>query len=90
MFIEIELFSRVQLIHIVENNLITKHIKKMLSKNFDTLIDENRLASVGLMYDLFLRVGPNGINDLREAFGNYIKVINLKEKKTFFYYFGVF
>ena len=46
----------------------------MLSKNFDTLIDENRLSSVRLMYDLFLRVGANSINDLREAFGNYIKV----------------
>ncbi|CAF4719756.1 unnamed protein product, partial [Rotaria magnacalcarata] len=45
----------------------------MLSKSFDTLIDENRLSSVAAMYDLFLRTGPLGINDLREAFGNYIK-----------------
>jgi cullin-4 len=45
----------------------------MLSKNFDTLIHENRLTSVGLMYDLFARIGPNGIAELREAFGNYIK-----------------
>jgi hypothetical protein len=58
----------------VENNLITKHIKQMLGKNFDTLIDENRLTYVRLMYDLFLRIGPSGIHDLREAFANYIKV----------------
>ncbi|CAF4254872.1 unnamed protein product [Rotaria sp. Silwood2] len=66
--------TKVQLIHIVENNLITNHIKQMLSKNFDALIDDNRFTSVALMYDLFLRIGPNGIQDLREAFGNYIKV----------------
>ena len=58
----------------MENNLITKHIKQMLGKNFETLIDENRLPYVGLMYDLFLRVGPSAITDLREAFSNYIKV----------------
>ncbi|CAF3396164.1 unnamed protein product [Rotaria sp. Silwood1] len=66
--------TKVQLIHIVENNLITNHIKQMLSKNFDTLIDENRFISVALMYDLFLRIGPDGIHDLRESFGNYIKI----------------
>ncbi len=46
----------------------------MLSKGFDTLIDENRYTSVSLMYDLFLRIGQTGITELREAFGNYIKV----------------
>ncbi|CAF3377203.1 unnamed protein product [Rotaria sp. Silwood1] len=66
--------TKVQLIHIVENNLITNHIKQMLSKNFDVLIDENRFISVALMYDLFLRIGPDGIHDLRESFGNYIKI----------------
>lgn len=53
----------------------------MLGKNFDELIDENRLTSVGLMYDLFLRIGPNAIQDLREAFGNYIKVTNFAEHR---------
>jgi cullin 4 len=57
----------------VENNLITIHIKDILSKGFDTLINENRFTSVALMYDLFLRIGQVGINELREAFGNYIK-----------------
>ncbi len=65
---------RVQLIHLVETNLITNHIKDILSKGFDTLINENRLTSIALMYDLFLRIGQVGINELREAFGNYIKV----------------
>ena len=46
----------------------------MLGKNFDALIDENQLTFVGLMYDLFLRVGSNAVQDLRETFGNYIKV----------------
>jgi len=67
-------FFRVQLIHIVENNLIKIHIKDILSKGFDALINENRLTSVALIYDLFLRIGQAGINELREAFGNYIKV----------------
>ncbi|CAF1045974.1 unnamed protein product [Adineta ricciae] len=66
--------TKLQLIHIVENNLITSHVKQMLSKNFDALISENRFASVALMYDLLARVGPGGINGLREAFGNYIKI----------------
>jgi hypothetical protein len=48
----------------------------MLSKGFDTLIHENRLTSVALLYALFLRIGQAGINELREAFGNYIKVEN--------------
>jgi hypothetical protein len=67
-------FSRVQLIHIVEKNLITIHIKDILAKGFDTLINENRFTSVALLYDLLLRIGQFGINELREAFGNYIKV----------------
>ncbi|CAF4042405.1 unnamed protein product [Adineta steineri] len=65
--------TKVQLIHLVENNLITSHIKEMLSKGFDTLINENRYASVALMYELFLRIGQIGIIEIREAFGNYIK-----------------
>ncbi|CAF2687316.1 unnamed protein product [Rotaria sp. Silwood2] len=65
--------TKVQLIHTVENNLITLHIKNILSKGFDTLVNENRYTSIALMYDLFLRIGPVGINDLREAFGNFIK-----------------
>jgi hypothetical protein len=62
----------------------------MLSKNFDDLIDENRFASIALMYDLFFRIGPKEINDLREAFGNYIKVTNNKRvflKRVFFFVF---
>ncbi len=58
----------------METNLITNHIKDILAKGFDTLINENRLTSVALIYDLFLRIGQVGINELREAFGNYIKV----------------
>ncbi|CAF1451196.1 unnamed protein product [Adineta steineri] len=65
--------TKLQLIHLVENNLITNHIKQMLSKNFDKLINENRFISVALLYDLFFRIGISVINDLREAFGNYIK-----------------
>ncbi|CAF1417985.1 unnamed protein product [Adineta ricciae] len=65
--------TKVQLIHLVETNLITLHIKEMLSKGFDTLIDENRYGSITLMYELLLRVGQTGMSELREAFGNYIK-----------------
>ncbi|UJR09956.1 hypothetical protein I4U23_014180 [Adineta vaga] len=65
--------TKVQLIHLVENNLITLHTKEMLSKGFDTLINENRYISVALMYDLLQRIGPTGNTELREAFGNYIK-----------------
>jgi len=65
--------TKIQLIHILETNLITKHVKPMLSKGFDNLIDENRLNSVSLMYELFVPLGSTAVNDLREAFGNYIK-----------------
>ena len=46
----------------------------MLAKGFEILINENRFSSVGLMFELFSRVGQVGIIELREAFGNYIKV----------------
>lgn len=38
------------------------------------------------MYNLFLRIGQTATNDLREAFGNYIKVTEkqMKHKITFF------
>lgn len=52
----------------------------MLSKGFDQLIDENRQVSVTLLYNLFLPLGSSAINDLREAFGNYIKVSDRIEK----------
>ena len=69
------IYFRVQLIHLVETNLITNHIKEILGKGFEILVNENRLSSVGLIYDLFSRIGQSGVNELREAFGNYIKVI---------------
>ena len=49
----------------------------MLAKGFEILINENRFSSVGLMFELFSRVGQVGIIELREAFGNYIKVKNI-------------
>lgn len=61
------------MIHLVESNLITNHIKDMLAKNFDQLITENRLESIRLMYNLFDRIGGNALTELREAFGVYIK-----------------
>ena len=64
------------MIHIVETNLITNHSKEILSKGFETLIHENRFTSVALMYNLFFRIGQAGITELREAFGNFIKVEN--------------
>ena len=79
---------RVPLIHLVQTNLIFNHIKGMLAKGFDVLIDENRLESVALMYDLFLRVGSSGINDLREAFSNYIKVRARRLAQCLIAFFG--
>ena len=81
------------MIYSVENNLITNHVKQMLLKNFDTLIDENCLNAITLMYNLFLRIGSIGITSLREAFSNYIKVIQIKKRKediSFFFLFPKF
>lgn len=71
---KLRLIFRVQLIHLVETNLLTNHIKEILAKGFEILINENRFSSVCLMYELFSHVGQVGISELREAFGNYIKV----------------
>jgi len=70
----ISLFSRVQLIHLVEMNLITNHIQDILSKGFENLMNENRFSSVTLLYQLFQRIGSTGVNEVRDAFSNYIKV----------------
>lgn len=69
-----DFYFRVQLIHLVETNLLTNHTKDILSKGFENLMNENRFSSVSLLYDLFQRIGQIGINEVRDAFANYIKV----------------
>lgn len=66
------IFCRQQLIYTIEKQLISEHITALLNKGLDSLVEENRLSDLTLMFNLFNRV-KNGIQELCLAFKNYIK-----------------
>lgn len=76
-----------QLIHTVEKELLTEHITNILQKGLDTLLEENRVSDLLLLYQLFSRV-RNGLADLCLALNQYIKkrgraiVIDPEKDKT--------
>ncbi|XP_058053997.1 cullin-4A [Anopheles bellator] len=61
-----------QLIVTVERQLINEHITGILQKGLDQLLEENRLADLTLLYQLFSRV-KNGTTELCSHFNAYIK-----------------
>jgi cullin 4 len=65
--------TRAPLISCLENNLIGEHIANILQKGFEFMLDENRLKDLKLLYQLLNRI-PNGVEQLRVAYSNYIKV----------------
>ena len=48
--------SKWQLIHTVENQLISEHLSSILTKGLDVLLEENRKDDLRLMYALLGRV----------------------------------
>lgn len=60
------------LIRIVETRLLSEHIGSILQKSFGSLLDDNRLQDLKLLYSLLSRL-KNGFIDLCSAFNAYIK-----------------
>eukprot|EP01119_Soliformovum_irregulare_P006728 TRINITY_DN1911_c0_g1_i2.p1 TRINITY_DN1911_c0_g1~~TRINITY_DN1911_c0_g1_i2.p1 ORF type:complete len:757 (-),score=235.37 TRINITY_DN1911_c0_g1_i2:308-2578(-) len=63
--------TRKSLIHLLERNLIENHVPAILAKGFDSLMAENKIEDLTLMFSLFNRV--NGLDFLKTAMSNYIK-----------------
>jgi cullin-4 len=69
--------TRRPLIHVLESVLLSEErLENIMEKGFDSLLDENRLEDVSLMYSLFLRV--NAISVLDVAFNSFIKRVGVE------------
>ncbi|XP_059613495.1 cullin-4A [Phlebotomus argentipes] len=64
--------TKPQLIYTVEKQLLSEHLTGILQKGLDSLLEENRLADLQLLYSLFSRV-KNGTAELCSNFNGYIK-----------------
>ncbi|CAL1540669.1 unnamed protein product [Lymnaea stagnalis] len=60
------------LISCVEKHLLENHMKQILQKGLDQLIDENRISDLSLLFKLFNRV-KDGLKYLRLEVAAYIK-----------------
>ena len=67
--------TKYPLIYNVEKELLAEHLTAILQKGLDSLLEENRLNDLTLLYSLFSRV-KNGTTELCGNFNGYIKVIN--------------
>ena len=83
----LDLSSKWQLIHTVEKQLISEHMNIILSKGLDSLLEENRIVELKLMYNLLGRV-KNGHSELKVKVCDYVKkrggviVVNPEKYKT--------
>uniref|UniRef100_A0A8C2YVJ7 Cullin 4A n=1 Tax=Cyclopterus lumpus TaxID=8103 RepID=A0A8C2YVJ7_CYCLU len=66
------LFRRKPLISCVEKQLLGEHITAMLQKGLRILLDENRVAELALLYQLFSKV-KGGLPTLLQFWRDYIK-----------------
>ncbi|KAL3290377.1 hypothetical protein HHI36_023719 [Cryptolaemus montrouzieri] len=79
--------TKYQLIHTVEKQLLSEHVTNILQKGLDSLLEENRIDDLTLLYQLFSRV-KNGLVELCSAFNAFIKkrgrtiVIDPEKDKT--------
>jgi len=64
--------TRKPLICSVEKQLIEQHLNAILQKGLDSLLAENRIVELTLMYQLFSRV-RDGLRELCAAFASFIK-----------------
>ncbi|XP_073989923.1 cullin 4 isoform X1 [Rhodnius prolixus] len=75
------------LIHTVEKQLLSEHLTTILHKGLDSLLEENRVSDLTLLYNLFTRV-KKGLVELCAMFNAYIKkkgktiVIDPEKDKT--------
>jgi len=65
--------TRPLLISCLEKYLVADHTRTLLQKGFDSMMDENRIQDLKLLYQLLSRI-PNGIDQLRVAYSQFIKV----------------
>eukprot|EP00698_Gefionella_okellyi_P004130 TRINITY_DN13866_c0_g1_i1.p1 TRINITY_DN13866_c0_g1~~TRINITY_DN13866_c0_g1_i1.p1 ORF type:complete len:812 (+),score=199.83 TRINITY_DN13866_c0_g1_i1:196-2436(+) len=63
--------TRKPLITAVEVQLLAMHVDAILEKGFDALMGENRVADMGRMYKLFVRV--NGLDKMKASLCSFIK-----------------
>lgn len=64
--------TRKPLVSCVEKQLLEQHLTQILQKGLDQLLDENRIADLTLLYQLFSRV-KEGLKELVMSFSAYIK-----------------
>ncbi|XP_028894290.2 cullin-4A [Zeugodacus cucurbitae] len=64
--------TKYPLIYTVEKELLAEHLTHILQKGLDTLLEENRLSDLTLLYSLLSRV-KNGTAELCGNFNGYIK-----------------
>ncbi|XP_054266080.1 cullin-4A-like [Macrosteles quadrilineatus] len=75
------------LIHTVEKQLLSEHLTTMLQKGMDSLLEENRVSELALLYTLVTRI-KKGLQELCTHFNTYIKkkgrtiVIDPEKDKT--------
>lgn len=65
--------TRWPLIHCVEKQLLSEHMTTILQKGVETLLEENRISELTLLYNLLSRV-KNGLIELCANVNAYIKV----------------
>jgi len=79
--------SKWQLIHTVENQLISEHLSSILTKGLDVLLEENRKGDLRLMYALLGRV-RGGHQELKGKMCDFVKkrgrviVVNPEKDKS--------
>lgn len=79
--------TRKPLVRIVEEHLLERHMRTLLAKGFDELLDAqsrgmDRMRDLSLAYSLLARV-PDGLVLLCLHFANYIKVVYSKRASVF-------
>jgi cullin-4 len=65
--------TRPLIISCLEKHLIGDHVNTILQKGFDIMLDEMRIQDLKLLYQLLCRI-PNGVEQLKSAYSQYIKV----------------
>uniref|UniRef100_A0A4W3I850 Cullin-4B n=1 Tax=Callorhinchus milii TaxID=7868 RepID=A0A4W3I850_CALMI len=81
------IFTTKRLVACVEKQLLGEHLTAILQKGLDNLLDENRVADLTLLYQLFSRV-KGGLQVLLQHWSEYIKtfgttiVVNPEKDKT--------
>jgi len=64
------------LVHCVEKQLLSEHMTTILQRGAESLLEENRISELTLLYNLLSRV-KNGLPELCVNFNAYIKVSSL-------------